>query len=142
MFKSILVPIDLGQESSWQKTLPCAIDLARSNTAKLSVITVMPDFGLPMVGVSFPDDFEKKGHARMSDVLSEIVAKNVPNGVDVHSVVAQGTIYSEIMKTADKLGCDLIIMSSHRPEMSDYLLGTNAARVVRHAKQSVFVIRD
>ncbi len=35
----------------------------------------------------------------------------------------------------------MIVMASHRPEMSDYLLGPNAARVVRHARRSVSVIR-
>jgi nucleotide-binding universal stress UspA family protein len=35
----------------------------------------------------------------------------------------------------------MIVMASHRPEMSDYLLGANAARVVRHAKISVLVVR-
>jgi nucleotide-binding universal stress UspA family protein len=33
-------------------------------------------------------------------------------------------------------------MASHRPELSDYLLGPNAARIVRHAKQSVLVVRE
>ena len=46
------------------------------------------------------------------------------------------------MKAADKLKCDLIVMASHRPELKDYLLGPNAARVVRHARQSVFVVRE
>ena len=53
-----------------------------------------------------------------------------------------GTIYKRIIKSADELGADLIVLTSHRPETKDYLLGPNAARVVRHAKQSVFVIRE
>ncbi|MDH3475684.1 MAG: universal stress protein [Rhodospirillales bacterium] len=36
---------------------------------------------------------------------------------------------------------DLIITGSHKPNVSDYLLGSNAARVVRHASCSVFVVR-
>jgi nucleotide-binding universal stress UspA family protein len=36
---------------------------------------------------------------------------------------------------------DLIVVGSHRPAMKDYLLGTNAARVVRHAHCSVLVVR-
>jgi nucleotide-binding universal stress UspA family protein len=46
------------------------------------------------------------------------------------------------MRLADKLGCDAIVMAAHRPELRDYLLGPNAARVVRHANQSVLVVRD
>jgi nucleotide-binding universal stress UspA family protein len=36
----------------------------------------------------------------------------------------------------------LIIIGSHSPSMQDYLLGPNAARVVRHANCSVLVIRE
>jgi len=32
-------------------------------------------------------------------------------------------------------------MASHRPALKDFLLGPNAAKVVRHAKCAVMVIR-
>jgi nucleotide-binding universal stress UspA family protein len=56
--------------------------------------------------------------------------------------VRQGSIYSEILSVAREQQVDLIVMASHRPEMKDYLIGTNAARVVRHAACSVLVVRD
>ncbi len=142
MYKSILLPIDLGQESSWKKALPTAVGMAQAYSAELNVITVFPDFGLSMVSVNFPSDFEETGLASVSEALTAFVKENVPAGISVRSHVAHGSIYSEITAAADKLGCDLIVLSSHRPEMKDYLIGPNAARVVRHAKQSVFVVRD
>ena len=142
MYRSILIPIDLGQESSWKKALPCAIELARAYSAELNVMTVFPDFGLSMVSVNFPAEFEEKGLASVTEALAKFVEQQVPEGISVKSHVAHGTIYSEIIAAADKLGCDLILLSSHRPEMRDYLIGPNAARVVRHANQSVFVVRD
>ena len=36
---------------------------------------------------------------------------------------------------------DLIVVGSHRPVMSDYLLGSNAKTIVRHAQCSVLVVR-
>jgi hypothetical protein len=42
---------------------------------------------------------------------------------------------------AEEAGADLVVVGSHRPAMKDYLLGTNAARVVRHARCSVLVAR-
>jgi hypothetical protein len=49
--------------------------------------------------------------------------------------VLHGRVYDQIIAAADKLGVsDAIVMGSHRPELSDYLLGPNAARVVRHAQ--------
>ena len=142
MYKSILLPVDLGQESSWNKALPSAVEMAQANSAELNVMTVLPEFGLPMVSVNFPADYEKTGLAKVSEALDEFVKQHVPKGITVKSHVAHGTIYSEIIAAADKLGCDIIVISSHRPEMRDYLIGPNAARVVRHAKQSVFVVRD
>ena len=43
---------------------------------------------------------------------------------------------------ADETNADLIVMASHRPELKDFLLGPNAARVVRHANCSVLVVRE
>jgi len=74
--------------------------------------------------------------------LREFVRQHVPEGVRVQNIVSQGTIYKEILDAAERVGCDLIVMASHRPELADYLLGPNAARVVRHANCSVLVVRD
>jgi nucleotide-binding universal stress UspA family protein len=70
------------------------------------------------------------------------VAAQVPEGVAARRIVAAGKIYQEILRVADEVGADLIVMGSHRPELSDYLLGPNAARVVRHADCSVMVVRE
>ena len=56
--------------------------------------------------------------------------------------MGQGTVYEVILKMAKKTNCDLIVIGAHRPELKDYLLGPNAARVVRHADCSVMVVRD
>ncbi|NRA89087.1 MAG: universal stress protein, partial [Rhizobiales bacterium] len=61
--------------------------------------------------------------------------------IDVKMVVTSGTIYKEIIMASEKLSIDLIIMSSGHEDIEDYLLGSNATRVVRHSKQSVMVIR-
>ena len=66
----------------------------------------------------------------------------MPDGTSVSQSVRQGTVYREILAEADAVGADLIVMGSHRPELKDYLLGPNAARVVRHAQTSVLVVRS
>jgi nucleotide-binding universal stress UspA family protein len=55
--------------------------------------------------------------------------------------VATGKAYEEILHAAREAGSDLIVIGSHKPELRDYLLGPNAARVVRHSKCSVYVVR-
>ena len=142
MFKKILVPVDLGQKSSWEKALPVAVSLAQKDDAELLVMTVIPDFGSALVGSFFPADHSEKAQAEARVELDRLVEREMPGEVRVSTLVGFGTIYKRILKAAGDGNADLIVLSSHRPEMQDYLLGPNAARVVRHAQQSVFVVRD
>jgi len=142
MFKKILVPIDTNQESSWRLALPQALDLVKRDGAKLYLFTVVPDFGMAMVGSFFPKDYAEKAMQHAEYELNSVARNHVPADVDYTCYVRHGTIYKRILQSADELGTDLIVLTSHRPETKDYLLGPNAARVVRHAKQSVFVIRE
>ncbi|HHN72964.1 MAG TPA: universal stress protein, partial [Thermopetrobacter sp.] len=140
----ILLPIDLGHASSWKRALPVALDLVRLYGAHLHVLTVIPDVGMPVVGAFFPADFEQKARAKAEEELTRWMAENLSDETDVSAdaYVAVGTIYDEIIAVAGRLECDLIVMASHRPKMKDYLLGPNAARVVRHARQDVLVVRS
>jgi nucleotide-binding universal stress UspA family protein len=53
-----------------------------------------------------------------------------------------GSIYKEILRYARDTQADLVILAAHRPAMRDYLLGPNAAYIVRHADCSVWVVRE
>ncbi|PTW59043.1 nucleotide-binding universal stress UspA family protein [Breoghania corrubedonensis] len=140
MYKRILVPIDLQDTVVAAQVLGDAAYIARASGAVLHLLTVVPTYSMSIVGSFFPDGYEAKALDAARTALAEFMgAQDTPDGAKGH--VAHGTIYDEIMKAADKLDCDLIVMASHRPELKDYLLGPNAARVVRHANQSVFVVR-
>lgn len=141
MYKNILLAVDLGDEASWRKALPTAVDLCRVSGATLHVITVVPDFGMTIVAEFFPPDFEKKALAQADERLRAFLAQHAP-GVKAQCIVGHGTVYEEILRVAEKIQCDLIVIAAHRPALKDYLLGPNAARVVRHAQCSVLVVRD
>ncbi|WP_310620441.1 universal stress protein [Flexibacterium corallicola] len=144
MYKNILLPLDLNEDSSWKRCLPVAVDMAKHYGAKLHIVTVLPDFGKSIVGGYFDKKFETRALEKAKQALEELLDRELADvdGLDAKGHIAHGTIYEEINNAADKLKCDLIIISSHRPELKDYLLGPNAARVVRHASQSVLVVRD
>lgn len=142
MYRTILLPIDLGEEASWAKALPTAVASAKAYGAELWIMTVVPDFGMSIVAQQFPSDFEEKALQDAQESLTQFVDQNVPDDTSAHRLVGHGSIYGEILAAADRIKADLIIMGSHRPALQDYLLGPNAARVVRHAKQSVMVVRD
>ena len=139
---NILLPVDLADQKSWAAALRVALELVRLHGAKLHVVSVLPDFGMSVVGSHFRPDFEKEALKSFGTALRDWVAAHVPDDVDVVPHVLHGSIYDEILRAADKLDADLIVIGSHRPALKDYLLGPNAARVVRHARQSVYVVRE
>jgi len=142
LYKNVLIPVDLNVESSWEKALPTAVTLCQAFDAELHIMTVVPEFGSPMVAQYFPVEYEKKALEHADEKLKELIEQTDTDGLTVHHSVASGTIYEEIITTANQIKADLIVMASHRPQLSDYLLGPNAARVVRHADQSVLVVRE
>ncbi len=142
MYKKILLAVDLGEPSSWAKALPTALELGRTFGAKLHVVSVLPDFGMSIVGSFFPAGYEKKALADAESALRAFVDKNVPADVKMTCNVGHGRVYEEILATAKRVGADLIVMAAHRPENKDFLLGPNAARVARHAECTVVVVRQ
>ncbi|WP_142847412.1 universal stress protein [Telmatospirillum sp. J64-1] len=142
MYKDILVTVDLGDESSWRRALPTAVEYAKAFESRLHVMTVLPDFGMSIVGQFFPRDHEDKMVKGVTEALHAFVKQHVPEGIPVQHIISQGTVYEAILDMAERIKADLIIMAAHRPELRDYLLGPNAARVVRHAHCSVLVVRE
>ncbi len=142
MYKSILLPVDIADESHTIKALETALQLAITFKAKLHVMTVVPDFGVGMVSSFFNEDFAAKAVETTEKKLKEFVSKYISQKIPCEPKVYYGTIYDQIIKAAKEGECDLIVMGSHRPELENYLIGPNAARVMRHSKQSVFIVRD
>ena len=141
-YRKILLPIDLNDEASWSDALPVATDIARSAGATVSVVAVVPDVGMSIVGSFFPDNFEHDAIAEARRRLAAFAASHVDPAILGELRIGHGSVYKEILDIAAALDIDLIVLSAHRPDLSDYLLGPNAARVVRHARCSVLVVRS
>ncbi|MDW4549711.1 universal stress protein [Defluviimonas sp. D31] len=141
MAKTILLAVDINNEETSKAPLAAALDLAHDGGV-IHVVSVVPDFGLPQVSGFFPEGYEQKMLHKFGEALAGWIQSHVPKGIETHPHVAHGTIYDEVVKAADKLNVDVIVIGSHRPVLKDYLLGPNAARVVRHARQSVYVARS
>lgn len=142
MYKDILVAIDPGQEDSWKRALPVAVEYAKAFGSTLHLCTVVPDFGMSIVGQYFPPDFEEKALADADKRLHAFIDEHVPEDVRTQVVVGHGSIYRELLRAAAATRSDLIIMASHRRELADFLIGPNASKVVSHADCSVLVVRD
>jgi nucleotide-binding universal stress UspA family protein len=142
MYKNILLPIDLNSIETQETAVGMAVQLAQTFGAKLHVMSVVPNFGVGVVSTFFPEDYEQKVMTAADAELQDFLRQRMPEGIEVDHAVANGTIYKEVLDFAGQIQADLIVMASHRPELKDYLIGPNAARVVRHADCSVLVVRD
>ncbi|RYH11118.1 universal stress protein [Tropicimonas sp. IMCC6043] len=141
MFKSILLAIDLNDSISAHRVAETGFRLARDHGAEVHIVNVIPDFGMSIVGSYFSSDQTKKMVADEKRRIEAWAAAELPDDIPYDLTVIKGHVYDNILKTANRIGADVIVLGSHKPDLEDYLLGPNAARVVRHAKQSVFVVR-
>jgi nucleotide-binding universal stress UspA family protein len=141
MFARILFPVDLEEETSWQKAGPAVLGLRQTFGSELHVLTITPEWPKGMNRLGLPPDAEQRFAASAADGLDAFVRERMPQDLPVFKHVRVGRVYRMILDTASEIGADLIVMASHRPEMGDYLIGANASRVVRHAEVSVLVIR-
>ena len=141
LFRRVLATVDLGDPRSSIRVVQAALEVITDGDT-LHVVCVVPDYGMSVVGSFFPADHEEKALSKASEELHAFVAEHVPEGVPVQHIIAHGNVYEEILKAAQTVSADLIVVGSHRPELKDYLLGPNASRVVRHSQRSVLVVRE
>jgi len=141
-FRRILIPVDIDEPSSWQIAFPPARELAKAFSAKVTVLTVLRDIEAIAQGVAYSLPGYRVLHDIADARLISLVAENIPDFPSIETMVVSGTVYTGILDTARAKDSDLIVMASHRPAMRDYLLGGNAAKVARHAKCSVLIVRE
>ncbi|MCF4099229.1 universal stress protein [Maritalea mediterranea] len=143
MSKSVLCAVDINRPDDEKHILEEAYRFAKLDDARLDVITVVPDYGMSMVGSYFDADHTEKvkeaAHDHLVKVTESVVGAEANK--NVRHIVSVGNAYEEILRTAEKAGTDLIVIGAHKPDFRDFLLGPNAARVVRHSNCSVYVVR-
>jgi len=141
LYKNILLTVDLEHPRAQTTSLPVTVKLCKQNNATLHVLTVVPDYGMSIVAQYFPEGYEKEVTRTAMAKLKAFVKKKIPVDIKVKHIVGNGNVYESILNVSKKVKADLIVVQARRPELRKYLLGSNAARVVRHAECSVLVVR-
>jgi nucleotide-binding universal stress UspA family protein len=142
VYKDILLTVDLAHLDDEMRAVDFVVEYARAFGSTLHILTVVPDFGLSIVGGYFPADHEKTSVAKANAELQAFTKRVIPADIRHRHIVDHGVVYRIILHYARQTKCDLVVMSSGRKvDLDDFLLGPNAARVVRHAKCSVLVVR-
>jgi nucleotide-binding universal stress UspA family protein len=141
VYQRIILAVDLADSVPTPKGFAQAVELAKLGSGQLRLVNVQPV--IPATFMEYvPMDFDVEQMKRAQGSLNAILA-----GVDLpperkSAAARAGGIYHELLQEASEWGADLIIAGSHRPVMSDYLLGSNATTIVRHAQCSVLVVRE
>jgi len=137
MSRTIIVPVDLSQQAAAVRALAEARQY--DPDGKLMLLHVVPP--LPnYVAAELPDDIVK---SRLEQVQQALRGFAQRAGVaEADTVIREGHPGRAILSYADEAGADLIVVASHDPGWGDFLLGSVAAFVVRHAHCSVLVVRQ
>ena len=141
MFTKILVALD-GSDIS-KTAFSRAADIAKQNNADLHALYVIES----AIGSPGPVDttweliyqrFENEGRDLMAGLIKEAEA----SGVKVTPHIETGHAGDTIVKTASKLGCDLIIVGSlGKTKLDRLLLGSVSSHVVNYGKTNILIIR-
>jgi len=140
MFKSILVPIDLADTELAKPAIATAATLAQTWEGTVRLLNVLPITPV-MLAEYVPADFDAQQRETAEEALAIVAGESGIPPARISYAVRQGGIYHEILEEAAAVKADLIVMTSHRPAMRTYFLGSNAGHVVRYARCSVLVVR-
>ena len=135
MYKNILVPVSFEADRNAQGAMEIAKALREDGgiITCLHVLEQLPNYATEFL----PDGHLEAAKEEVLDGLKSLV-EDVP---DASTMVVDGHSSRTILNHAEHNNVDLIIIASHQPGMQDYLLGSTAAKVVRHAKCAVHVLR-
>ncbi|MCB9569967.1 MAG: universal stress protein [Myxococcales bacterium] len=140
MYTKIVVALDGSTRSP--AVLAKAVELAEQAGAELHLVRAMAiPIDLPALTWAFRGD--DLGTFLVEHGLQELrlVARQLPEGKVSEIHCRLGKPWEVICEVAKSLEADLIILGSHGYDGIDYLIGTNAGKVVNHAHCSVLVVR-
>jgi len=136
--RTILHPTDFSENARYAFQTACA--MARENKATLVVLHVMMPAVSPLLQEPRPDPL------RSAESQEPVAHFPWPQPSDpqirVEHRVAEGNSAEEILRLAELLSCDLIVMGTHgRTGLGRFLTGSVAEEVLRKAVCPVLVVK-
>jgi len=142
MFKHILLPTD-GSKLS-EKSVKQGIRMAKALKANVTALHVIPKFHAFAYQLNMLESTQDQFSDKSADVANEylsFVKKVASVECDVAHVTSDKP-FKEIIDTAKKKKCDLIMMASHgRRGVERFLLGSETQKVLTHSQIPVLVYR-
>lgn len=141
MIKQILVPLDMQETRLAERAIAIAQDIAERYAAEITVITVIPDFGMPLVASYFPDDALERAQREVRAELQRFVEGHFRDPAGIRAEVRQGKPHKAVVRYARENATDLIVMPARATDISKVFLGSSTIHVVERAPCSVLVVR-
>lgn len=141
MENRVLVALDINDPQDAAHVAAQGAKLAVVEESELHLLNVVPDSGMALVGSYMSAGQSREIMEQARKGLAGFASERFPDLPAAQLHVLKGTIYDKILRKARDLNARCIVVGASRPELRDYLVGPNAAKVVRHAPQSVFVVR-
>jgi len=135
MYKNILVPVALDHEHDTIEAVKIAKRL-RAEGGKITMLSVVEPISGYVANYIPEGQIEKNLNEAREDLL-----KAAGDSGDIEAVVITGHPGSSIVDHAKENDMDLIVITSHKPGLQDFFLGSTAARVVRYSQCPVHVLR-
>lgn len=137
--KNIIVPFDFSDSS--EVALQFATSLARDGGATLHIVHVKK----PLMFYVLEPKYGDVARAPNLDELKTVLQRIVPNDRNVphkHWLYTSDDVPKRILKLANELPADLIVMGTHgRTGLDRLIMGSVAESVVRHARCPVITVK-
>jgi len=135
MYTNILVPVALDHQHDTAEAVSIAKKL-KVKGGKITLLSVVEPVAGFVANYLPEGQLEKNRKEIEADLL-----KDAEVGGEILTAVITGHPGSSIVDYAKTHGVDLIVITSHKPGLQDFFLGSTAARVVRYSQCSVHVLR-
>ena len=140
MFKHVLIPVDFTSKNA--AAIAVASELARQDGAEVTLLHVIETVeNIPVKEMkSFYDQLERKASRNISKLRKAFFSSRRGS----HVAVIFGKRANEIVKFAAKKSVDLIVMSSHKPNLNNRSrdFGTISHRVAIIAPCAVLLVKS
>ncbi|WP_238149231.1 universal stress protein [Arsenophonus endosymbiont of Aleurodicus floccissimus] len=127
-----------------KKTLKHALYIARLSDAKLHFLHVAPDMSSYSMSYSYHYDllanFAKKTIESSEKQLKQIIKHIDYPKEKIFYSVEMGSPRDKVLSEAEKIGADLIVAGSHRPNIATHLLDSNPSAIVSNAPISILIV--
>ena len=146
MFSRILVPLDGSQRA--EQVLPHVLALAACHMSEVVLVVVAsyPTTSLPLSDAELEAGVRDCVECEDQDYLKGVADKFFKGSnlkVSAEVITGRGAVVDSILDYADKVGAELIAMSTHgRTGPARWIIGSVSERVVRATKVPVLLIRS